>query len=243
MTFSNVYADGQRAESYARLEFPGTYYLAYRDLPAILAEHVHGKAAIDFGCGTGRSTRFLRRLGFDTVGVDISAEMIAMARRLDPEGTYVLIDDGDLSGLDRHAYDLALAVFTFDNIPGEDHRVRLLGELRDRLKSGGVIVLVDSTPELYLNEWASFSTAATCPSNITAKAGDVVYTVMLDVEDRRPVEDILWLDEDYRTAFDRAGLRLIETYRPLGTRDDPHRWVNETRIAPWVIYVAQPRLT
>mgnify|MGYP006170551827 CR=1 FL=1 len=44
MTFSNVYADGQRAESYARLEFPGTYYLAYRDLPAILAEHVHGKA-------------------------------------------------------------------------------------------------------------------------------------------------------------------------------------------------------
>lgn len=223
MTFSNVYADGQRAESYARLEFPGTYYLAYRDVPAILAEHVHGKAAIDFGCGTGRSTRFLRRLGFDTVGVDISAEMIAMARRLDPDGTYVLIDDGDLSGLDRHAYDLALAVFTFDNIPGEDHRVRLLGELRDRLKSDGVIVLVDSTPELYLNEWASFSTAATCPSNITAKAGDVVYTVMLDVEDRRPVEDILWLDEDYRTAFDRARLRLIETYRPLGTRDDPHR--------------------
>ncbi len=120
MTFSNVYADGQRAEPYARLEFPGTYYLAYRDLPAILAEHVHGKAAIDFGCGTGRSTRFLRRLGFDTVGVDISAEMIAMARRLDPDGAYVLIDDGDLSGLDRHAYDLALAVFTFDNIPGED---------------------------------------------------------------------------------------------------------------------------
>ncbi|HZO20569.1 MAG TPA: class I SAM-dependent methyltransferase [Gemmatimonadaceae bacterium] len=242
MTFSNVYADGQRAESYARLEFPGTYYLAYRDLPAILAEHVHGKAAIDFGCGTGRSTRFLRQLGFDTVGVDISAEMIAMARRLDPDGAYALIDDGDLSGLDRHAYDLALAVFTFDNIPGEDHRVRLLGELRDRLKSDGVIVLVDSTPELYLNEWASFSTAASCPSNLTAKAGDVVYTVMLDVEDRRPVEDILWLDEDYRTAFDRARLRLIETYRPLGRRDDPHRWVNETRIAPWVIYVARSRL-
>jgi hypothetical protein len=130
-------------------------------------------------------------------------------------------------------------VFTFDNIPGDDHRVLLLGELRARLKPSGVIVLVDSTPELYLNEWASFSTAATCPSNLTAKAGDVVYTVMLDVEDRRPVEDILWLDEDYRTAFDRARLKLIETYRPLGRKDDPHQWVNETRIAPWVIYVAR----
>lgn len=239
MTFSNVYADSQRAVSYARLEFPGTYYLAYRDLPAILAEHVHGKSAIDFGCGTGRSTRFLRRLGFDTVGVDISAEMIAMARRLDPEGAYVLIEDGDLGALERHAYDLALAVFTFDNIPGENHRVRLLHELRARLKSDGVIVLVDSTPELYLNEWASFSTAVSCPSNRTARAGDVVYTVMLDVEDRRPVEDILWLDEDYRTAFDRAQLRLMETYRPLGRTDEPYQWVNETRVAPWVIYVAR----
>ena len=240
MTFSNVYADSQRAESYARLEFPGTYYLAYRDLPVILANHAPGKAAIDFGCGTGRSTRFLRQLGFAAVGVDISAEMIAMARRLDPDGAYILIEDGDLSALDRSAFDLVLAVFTFDNIAGEDHRVRLLGELRARLKSNGVIVLVDSTPELYLNEWASFSTAASCPGNLTAKTGDIVYTVMLDVEDRRPVEDILWLDEDYRRAFDRARLRLIETYRPLGRTDDPHRWVNETRIAPWVIYVARP---
>jgi hypothetical protein len=63
---------------------------------------------------------------------------------------------------------------------------------------------------------------------------------MLDVEDRRPVEDILWLDEDYRRAFDRARLKLIETYRPLGRTDEPHRWVNETRIAPWVIYAARP---
>ena len=55
--FSNVYDNKARAESYDRLEFPGTYYLAYRDLPAIISKHVQGKKAIDFGCGTGRSTR------------------------------------------------------------------------------------------------------------------------------------------------------------------------------------------
>jgi hypothetical protein len=42
MSFSNVYDDTRRADAYATLEFPGTYYLAYRDLPAILAEHVKG---------------------------------------------------------------------------------------------------------------------------------------------------------------------------------------------------------
>ena len=41
--FLNCYEDQKRAEAYAKLEFSGTYYLAYRDLPAIFAEHVKGK--------------------------------------------------------------------------------------------------------------------------------------------------------------------------------------------------------
>ncbi|MEE8632751.1 MAG: class I SAM-dependent methyltransferase, partial [Candidatus Bathyarchaeia archaeon] len=62
MEFSNVYEDSERAEAYSKLEFPGTYYLAYRDLPKIISDHVKGREALDFGCGTGRSTRFLKRL-------------------------------------------------------------------------------------------------------------------------------------------------------------------------------------
>ena len=34
--FSNVYDDQEQADAYAELEFPGTYYLASRDLPAIV---------------------------------------------------------------------------------------------------------------------------------------------------------------------------------------------------------------
>jgi hypothetical protein len=37
MEFTNVYDDAERAEAYAKLEFPGTYYLAYRDLPEIIS--------------------------------------------------------------------------------------------------------------------------------------------------------------------------------------------------------------
>ena len=45
----NVYDDADRARAYADLEFPGTYYLAFRDLPDLLRQHVGGTRALDFG--------------------------------------------------------------------------------------------------------------------------------------------------------------------------------------------------
>lgn len=233
---SNVYDDKARADAYAKLEFPGTYYLAYRDLPAVIGEHVQGTKALDFGCGTGRSTRFLRELGFDTVGVDIAEHMVARARERDPDGEYRLVPDGDLSELASGTYDLVLSVFTFDNIPTMEKKVALFQSLKRMLNDGGRIVNLVSSPEIYVNEWASFSTKD-FPENRTAASGDKVRIVMLDVEDRRPVEDILWTDAAYHEVYQRSGLVPIKTYRLLAKQSEPYSWVSETAIVPWVIYV------
>jgi SAM-dependent methyltransferase len=234
--FFNVYDDRARAAAYAQLEFPGTYYLAFRDVPAILAEHVQGRQAVDFGCGTGRSTRFLRKLGFDVVGVDISEEMLAQARVRDPRGDYRLVADGDVGGLSAHRYDLVFSAFTFDNVPAMEKKVALFRSLRLLLKDHGRVVNLVSTPDIYLNEWASFSTRD-YPENRNARSGDKVHIVMLDVEDRRPVEDVLWTDEDYQAVYERAGLTPLQTYRPLAKHTEAFPWVSETTIAPWAIYV------
>lgn len=234
--FSNVYDDRARARAYADLEFPGTYYLAFRDLPALLGEHVRGRKALDFGCGAGRSTRFLRRLGFDAVGVDISAPMLAEARERDPQGDYRLVREGEIGGLPPGAYDLVLSAFTFDNIPTLERKVALLTSLGRLLSGTGRLVNLVSTPEIYLHEWASFSTKD-FPENRAAQSGDRVRIVMLDVEDRRPVEDILCTDADYQVAYAQAGLRPLQTCRPLGQPSEARAWVSETTIAPWVIYL------
>lgn len=234
--FSNVYEDDTRASAYARLEFPGTYHLAFRDIPALIGEHARGTRSLDFGCGAGRSTRFLRSLGFDTVGVDISSQMVSRARAIDPTGDYRVVADGILSDLSEGAFDLVLCAFTFDNVPTMERKVFLFTTLARALRPGGRIVNLVSSPDIYLREWASFSTKD-FPENRAARSGDRVRIVMLDVEDARPVEDILWTDEDYREVFRRSGLAVVALHRPLATTAEPWPWKSETTVPPWSIYV------
>lgn len=236
MKFSNSYENSRRAEAYAKLEFPGTYYLAYRDLPEIIFEHAKGKEALDFGCGTGRSTRFLKRLGFTTVGVDIAEDMIDKAREFDPKGDYRLINDGDLNQFADGTYDIALSAFTFDNVPTREKKIRNFRELNRVLKDEGALINLVSSPEIYTHEWISFSTKD-YPENKLAKSGEIVKIIQADTEDKRPVEDILWTAEFYQKVYVEAGLEPIKTYKPLAKENEPFKWVNETKIAPWTIYV------
>jgi len=237
--FENSWGNKVRADSYSKLEFPNTYYLAYRDLPQIIGQHIKGNNAIDFGCGTGRSSRFLKGLGFKTIGIDISPDMLTIAKELDPGGDYQLVSNGEYNHLGNGKYDLVMSVFTFDNIPGWDNREEILKSLRDLLNPSGKMICLDSTPELYTHEWASFSTKD-FPGNWTAQTGDVVLDVMLDVEDKRPVEDIYWTIEDYYKLFFNSGLRVEAEYKPLGKVDEPFNWVSEMEVAPWVIFVLTP---
>ena len=234
--FSNVYEDAQRAEAYATLKFDNTYYLAFRDLPTIISTHTTGKNALDFGCGTGRSTRFLQTLGFTTVGVDISEEMITIAQHLDPQGHYQCIDDDDFSHLPHRSYDLVLSAFTFDNIPTMNKKITHLKGLSERLKEHGTIINLVSSPEIYTHEWASFTTKDFL-ENTTAKSGDIVRIITLDITDKRPCEDIYWSAEEYKKVYKYAGLRIINTYKPIATGHEPYHWINETQLAPWTIYV------
>jgi SAM-dependent methyltransferase len=235
--FSNVYEDEARARAYATLEFPGTYYLAFRDLPELIRQYGGGLRALDFGCGTGRSTRFLRNLGLDVTGVDISEAMLDQARALDSAGDYRLVRGG--AALDEFApgtFGVILAAFTFDNVPTNAEKTDALTCLRSLLASNGCLVLVVSSPAIYVNEWASFSTED-FPENRHARDGDRVRIVMLDVPDRRPVEDVLCTDANYRRLFDIASLESREVRSPVATGQETIHWLSETATAPWTIYV------
>ena len=239
-TFGNVYEDEERARAYATLQFPGTYYLAFRDLPALIRRYNHGSRALDFGCGTGRSTRFLRNLGLNVIGADISQAMLDQASALDPSGEYHLVRDSIAGEFAPCSFDMILAAFTFDNMPNGAKADALSG-LRILLAPDGCLLLVVSSPAIYVNEWASFSTRD-FSENRHAGDGARVRIIMLDVPDHRPVEDVFCTDAHYQRLLESARLRVLDAYSPLATGKEATQWVSETSTAPWTIYALR-RLT
>lgn len=232
--FRNIYENSRYAADYAGLDWNGTYFLIQRDLPEILRQHVAGRRALDFGCGTGRSTRLLKACGFDAVGVDISASMIAAARQADPHGMYRLVSGTGLDDLDAD-FDLVLAAFPFDNVPAAQ-KPPLFQALVRRLGPEGRLVNIVSSPEIYTREWASFSTRD-YPENAHARDGDVVRIVTKEFASRQPAEDVVCGAAAYAAIYEESGLEVVARYDPLGRPDDGQEWISERLTAPWVIYV------
>ena len=63
----------------------------------ILEEYgIRDGLVLDLGCGTGRMTRLLRRRGYDMIGVDLSEEMLEIAREAEGEDTSILYLQQDM---------------------------------------------------------------------------------------------------------------------------------------------------
>lgn len=113
---------------------------------------LEGKKVIDIACGEGWLTRELRRAGAsEVVGVDISEEMIALARRQEarePLGIEYRVEDARTIGPPED-FDLAvsnwLLVYAHDR---EELGVMCRGLAR-RLRPGGRFVTLTTNPELY----------------------------------------------------------------------------------------------
>jgi hypothetical protein len=161
--------------------------------------------------------------------------MLDHARALDPSGDYQLVRDNIADEFAPGSFDLILAAFTFDNMATEA-KADALSALHTLLAPVGCLLLVVSSPEIYVNEWASFSTRD-FSENRHASDGDRVRIIMLDVPDRRPVEDVFCTDTHYRRLFENAGLKVLDVQKPLATGKETTRWISETRTAAWTIYI------
>lgn len=100
---------------------------------------------LDIGCGPGNFTGYIKKKGFFVEGIDLSKEMLKVARQKVPEGKFQIMDMRDLKFQDEN-FDGLLAAYSLIHIPSEEMTKTLRGFYRI-LKIEGLILIIAQAGE------------------------------------------------------------------------------------------------
>jgi ubiquinone/menaquinone biosynthesis C-methylase UbiE len=111
-----------------------------------VAELVLGPNVLDLGCGTGNVMMRLTQLGLCITGVDVSPEMLAVARRKIPPGAAArFVQTGAVELIDHFpagSFDTIVSILVFSELSDAEQRV-VLRQCRCLLHPGGRLILAD----------------------------------------------------------------------------------------------------
>lgn len=227
------------AAAYAGIDLSeGNFWLMYRHageaIRRWLAAPPTAARALDWGCGAGKSSRWLRTtVGIAEVhGADVNGHMLEQARHADSDGVYALAERGR-SPFAGGAYDLVLSMCVLIEIPTRDAMSAYAGEAFRMLRGGGIAVAVSATEESHdpANEFLSFRYLPVDPAdphNRQLRSGD---RVVCRNNCGLCMEDFFWARQDIVAAFEAAGFQTLEVVRTLGAAGEPFEWRDELRVA------------
>jgi SAM-dependent methyltransferase len=105
---------------------------------------VRGEGVLDFGCGTGRISAWLVERGAAVQGVDVTSEMVYVARTNVPEASFRVVDGSSLPFEDAR-FDVVVSVYVLQYYVARDESV--FRELARVLRPGGRLVAIEQVTE------------------------------------------------------------------------------------------------
>tara|TARA_R110002072_G_scaffold301521_1_gene481448 strand:- start:4071 stop:4802 length:732 start_codon:yes stop_codon:yes gene_type:complete len=225
------------ANKYSKSPIKGTGYLAFRDLPKIILENNKGqlpKAVLDYGCGTGRSTRFIKELGIDhVVGLDQSSDMINIANQNNDACEYFHISNNQIP-FSNNNFDCVISTFVMLEISSEAELLDIFVNINSKIKKGGFFTFVTNSEYLYNKNWVSNST--NYPETKIFKDGEKLKIYLKNID--QELYDYYWSDKKYRELLKKANFSSISCHTPIGRLGEPFDWLDELYYPPFSIYTA-----
>jgi SAM-dependent methyltransferase len=209
------------------------------------ADH-HTGTIVDLGCGSGILARLLTTAGYSVFGVDLSADMVELARAQAPEADFVV---GSVHDVDIPAAVGVTAVgevlnYATDPKAGWDALAKLVGRVHLALRPGGVFLFDVSTPGRYgpAGRRVVFHDREDWSLAMEANEGE-------DTLDRRIVVFRRTKDGTYRRTDEHHVLRLYEPggvvdilrYAGFRVEQRPGYGLSATRSTPaegWAVFAA-----
>jgi SAM-dependent methyltransferase len=103
---------------------------------------INNKTILDFGCGSGRWVEYFCNLGASYIGVDISDEMINLAKSRYPENSFTVLKDYKIP-LEDDSCDFIFSIAVIHHNPPPQQE-KLLSEISRVLKPGGYLFLFEA---------------------------------------------------------------------------------------------------
>lgn len=157
-----------------------------------LIGNIKNKHVLDLGCGTGRIIQILKRragttgaAGAHFTGVDISEEMLRIAKKHHPDVDIVHADMTDLP-LKDDTFDIVIAAFVIVHIKDKD-LTKVFDEVARVLKPGGTFILTNinqrKAPKLTLNtrEKLIIKSYYHIPKHVIKKLEDSLFKIEKEV--------------------------------------------------------------
>lgn len=164
-----------------------------------------GKDVLDLACGTGWYSRILKQAGAKSVvGVDISAEMVAVAAQLEPANRYVTADARELGAVGE--FDLVTAVWLLCYARNTDDLTAMARTAYENLKPGGEYVGIE------MNPWFDWDGPPATKYGLTHEPdlpGGEDLTVTIHLDPPITFRACHWRAEPITNAFRAAGFAKV----------------------------------
>ncbi len=131
----------QAAETYDLIssEYAETFNQPSEHIDDFLTAVPEGGKVLDAGCGPGVDSAYMSAKGFEVVGVDLSSQMIELARKKSPNTKFLQSDLREID-FESENFDGVLASYSLIHIPKKD-MPKTVGNFFKLLKPGGVICI------------------------------------------------------------------------------------------------------
>jgi len=117
----------------------GTWMVKMHRAIAERLANLEGESVLDIGCGGGQLLGLiLGQREFEAAGLDISAEMIELARRRLGRSVDLRTGDAEQLPWERNSFDLITCTFSFHHYP---QPAKALAEMRRVIRPGGRLIL------------------------------------------------------------------------------------------------------
>lgn len=235
---------------------------AYRDLPEQLLGYRFVFAGLDlqrpdchtildYGCGPGKVALRLAQASDKTIiGVDLSADMIEIARhkRPHPQITYRLIQDGQLDFIADNSIDGAMTCYVIINTGSEERITRFVSEIYRVLKPGAPYMILDTNPDSTGIQFSTFLNGR--PGTRYNYGENRQEWLQVPDEPDLVLHDFHWPKELYHKVLGAAGFSRIEQIEPtlrdipadelraFEAANAPCNWQGEWEHPPFVLFRA-----